>query len=62
MEREISDIIKLIDVTHTGYNRKTHDLVHKGLSFQCEFTGMNNEPYEYNIIEVSASGPVQDSF
>ena len=59
MEREINDIIKLIDVTHSGWNRKVHELVHKGLVFQCEFVGQNNEPYEYKIIEVSASGKVK---
>lgn len=59
MEKEIQDIIKLIDVTHSGFNRKSHDLKHKGLTFQCEFIGSNNEPYEYNIIEVTAEGIVK---
>ena len=58
MEREITEIIRLIDVSHTGWNRKVHALIHKGLVFQCEFIGKDNEPYEYKIVEVSASGKV----
>ena len=58
MERNIDEIIKLIDVTHTGWNRKVHDFIRKALVFQCEFVGQNNEPYEYKINEVYSSGKV----
>lgn len=60
MEREISEIIRLVDVGHSGWNRKTHKLIHKGLTVQCEFIAKNDEPYEYKIVEVSASGKVKN--
>ena len=59
MERDLREIIRLIDVTHSGWNRKRHKLLHQGLVIQCEFTAKNDEPYEYKIVEVSASGKVK---
>jgi hypothetical protein len=55
-EKPIEEIVKLVGISHSAYNRDSHKHEQQGLVFQCEFINEDSAPYEYRMVECCATG------